>query len=72
MLHLRAFEVELNKMAKRDSAGAWCAGAGYLYILDLDASDLAWEYLRRHPQYQVDWTGGAARAAPERWGLRFR
>jgi len=52
--------------------GAWSAGAAYLYTLDLDAPDLAWEYLRRNPQYQSDWTSAAARAAPERWGLRFR
>ena len=59
-------------MANRDTACAWYAGAGYLYTLDLDAPDLAWEYLRRNPEYQADWAGGAARAAPERWGLRFR
>jgi hypothetical protein len=59
-------------MKKSSDLGAWGAGAAYLYTLDLDASDLAWEYLRRNPQYHADWTSSAARAAPERWGLRFR
>lgn len=59
-------------MNKCEAAGAWRAGAAYLYTLDLDAPDLAWEYLRRHPQYRTDWISGAARAGPERWGLRFR
>jgi hypothetical protein len=55
-----------------NAARAWRAGASYLYTLDLDGPDLAWEYLRRNPQYQADWSTSAARAAPERWGLRFR
>lgn len=59
-------------MGKSVSAGAWRAGAGYLYTLDLDPSGLAWEYLRRNAQYRTDWACGAARVGPERWGLRFR
>lgn len=59
-------------MMKKNASSAWRAAAAYLYTLDLDSSELAWEYLRRDPQYQSDWTSAAARAAPERWGLQFR
>lgn len=59
-------------MTNDKPGGAWRAAAAYLYTLDLYASELAWEYLRRHPQYRSDWNSAAARAAPERWGLRFR
>ncbi|MFS2099472.1 hypothetical protein ACCC97_10955 [Variovorax sp. Varisp85] len=48
----------------------WGVSAAYLYTLSLDGPALAWEYLRRHPQYQRDW---ARRGASfERWGLRRR
>jgi hypothetical protein len=57
-------------MTTKNATGAWRAGAAYLYTLDLDGGDLAWEYLRRNPQYQADWSSAPARAAPERWGLR--
>ena len=29
----------------------WYPTAAYLYVLGLDALALAWEYLRRHPDY---------------------
>lgn len=46
--------------------------AAYLYTLHLDRHALAWEYLRRHPDYVRDWwirqrTGDGD---PQRWGLR--
>ena len=59
-------------MTMSNVAGAWRAGAAYLYVLDLDGPGLAWEYLRRNPQYHSEWTSAAARADPERWRLRFR
>src|SRR5437868_2064966 len=34
---------------------AWQAGAAYLYVLLLDGASLAWEYLRRNPDYRRDW-----------------
>jgi hypothetical protein len=37
---------------------AWRAGSAYLYILQLDRSALAWEYLRRNPQYKKQWDAG--------------
>ena len=49
----------------------WHPSAAYLYVLHLDGPALAWEYLRRHPDYRRDWqrhrrrAGGLAR----RWGL---
>lgn len=49
----------------------WGVSAAYLYILDLDGRALAWEYLRRHPQYRADWIGGRSTSF-ERWGLRRR
>lgn len=49
----------------------WAVSAAYLYTLDLDGPALAWEYLRRHPQYQVDWARRRC-ASFERWGLRKR
>lgn len=50
----------------------WHPGAAYLYVLHLDGPALAWEYLRRHPDYRRDWL--RRRGHPEvvqRWGLRL-
>ena len=58
----------------------WYPTAAYLYILGLDMLALAWEYLRRHPDYRLDWlrhhrrrqpAHSAAHAAAQRWGLRL-
>lgn len=50
----------------------WYPTAAYLYILWLDALALAWEYLRRHPDYRLDWVRRAHRSdAAYRWGLRL-
>ncbi|MBN8750027.1 MAG: hypothetical protein J0I65_21290 [Variovorax sp.] len=58
-------------------AAPWCAGAAYLYTLDLDGPSLAWEYLRRHPGYRQAWQRGhldgrlrGHSREPHRWGLR--
>jgi len=40
-------------MADR-SADSWLPTAAYLYVLHLDGPGLAWEYLRRHPDYRRD------------------
>lgn len=58
-------------MADR-SADSWYPTAAYLYVLHLDGPALAWEYLRRHPDYRRDWL--RRRHRPEtahRWGLRL-
>ena len=54
----------------------WYPTAAYLYVLWLDALALAWEYLRRHPDYRLDWLRHrrrprAAQQAARRWGLRL-
>ncbi|EOM0866438.1 TPA: DUF2285 domain-containing protein [Pseudomonas aeruginosa] len=54
----------------------WYPTAAYLYVLWLDALALAWEYLRRHPDYRLDWLRHhrrpqAAQQAAHRWGLRL-
>jgi hypothetical protein len=57
----------------------WYPAAAYLYVLHLDALALAWEYLRRHPDYRLDWlrhhrrqpAHQAAQHAAHRWGLRL-
>ncbi|AUL45911.1 hypothetical protein BTL55_02165 [Bordetella trematum] len=46
---------------------AWRATAGYLYLLHLDGPGLAWEYLRRNPEYQEAWQHADAHL--DRWGL---
>lgn len=50
-----------------------CATAAYLYVLDLDGPALAWEFLRRNPNYSADWlqaAGSIRDAGVARWGLR--
>jgi len=50
----------------------WYPTAAYLYILGLDMLALAWEYLRRHPDYRLDWLRHHRRPqAAQRWGLRL-
>ena len=54
----------------------WYPTAAYLYVLWLDALALAWEYLRRHPDYRLDWLRHhrrpqSAQQAAHRWGLRL-
>ncbi|CAM5392766.1 DNA -binding domain-containing protein [Alcaligenes faecalis] len=61
-------------MAQAQSADAWQLTARYLYLLHLDGPALAWEYLRRNPDYQTDYAAHAQRQQhaspnPLRWGL---
>ncbi|WP_363091718.1 DUF6499 domain-containing protein [Nitrobacter sp. 62-23] len=55
----------------------WMANAAYLYILVLDRPAVAWEHLRRNPDYRNDWRCFGSRrrsSSPGRalkWGLRF-
>ena len=51
----------------------WHPMAAYLYVLHLDGPALAWEYLRRNPEYRCDWLhrrGTNADALAQPWGLR--
>jgi hypothetical protein len=61
--------------------GKWRISTAYDYVQDLDAPDLAWEFLRRNPEYQKDFArmksegqddGIVAAALAEKWGLSFR
>jgi hypothetical protein len=51
----------------------WHPVAAYLYVLHLDGPALAWEYLRRNPEYRRTWQDH--RRGPQheahRWGLRL-
>lgn len=50
----------------------WHPMAAYLYVLYLDDPALAWEYLRRNPDYRRDWRFRRdVPEAGERWGLRL-
>ena len=61
----------------------WHVGAAYLYILHLDGSALAWEYLRRNADYRRVWQRYRCRPPPHAqdvkalqdcaspWGLRL-
>lgn len=55
----------------------WHPFAAYLYVLHLDGSALAWEYLRRNPDYRLDWYRHRRHPDPQqqrpaqRWGLRL-
>ena len=54
----------------------WRSAAVYDYVNDLDPAELAWEFLRRNPDYQREYRKvlrlGGEEALAERWGLRFR
>ena len=59
-------------MAEPHHLAHWYPTAAYLYVLCLDTLALAWEYLRRHPDYRLDWLRRARRSdAGHRWGLRL-
>ncbi|PLP97928.1 DUF7011 domain-containing protein [Cupriavidus pauculus] len=46
--------------------------AAYLYVLHLDPPALAWEYMRRHPEYRCDWWyRHEGSGAIHRWGVRM-
>ena len=58
-------------MADR-STDPWYPTAAYLYVLHLDGPALAWEYLRRNPDYRLDWLRRHRRPqVVQHWGLRF-
>ncbi|WP_193364373.1 transcriptional regulator domain-containing protein [Allomesorhizobium alhagi] len=60
---------------------SWRSEAAYDYIDKLTPGDLAWEFLRRNPEYKKSYqelvaigrlTENVAREFAEQWGLRFR
>lgn len=60
-------------MALPQHQTSWFLSAAYIYVLRLDMASLAWEYLRRNPDYRNDWQRYGSNfehdlaAAP--WGL---
>ncbi|WOJ88358.1 DUF6499 domain-containing protein [Methylocapsa polymorpha] len=60
-------------MSKED----WRSPAAYDYAAAMEPSGLAWEFLRRNPDYRIAYEAAQARAddgvaGPARcWGLRF-
>jgi hypothetical protein len=56
-------------------ASPWRSAEAYDYLDALSPADLAWEYLRRNPDYQTDFQtarqGGDGEGVSARWGLRF-
>ena len=59
----------------------WRTASAYAFLDGLDADGLAWECLRRNPDYQKDVADSLTEQAPDerldaevrdRWGLRFR
>lgn len=47
----------------------WRATAAYLYVLTLDGISLAWEYVRRNPEYVLGWRSVAQAANASPWTL---
>ncbi|MFN3438209.1 MAG: transcriptional regulator domain-containing protein [Acidovorax sp.] len=65
--------IPVTKLNPEDLPSAtWALTAAYLYVLDLDDSGVAWEYLRRHPGYGLDWGRRRRVVSFARWGLRCR
>ena len=62
------------------TAGDWRSAEAYDYVRDLDPADMAWEFLRRNPDYRQDFdrmmrehpNNERDAALLHRWGLRFR
>ncbi len=49
----------------------WHPVAAYLFVLHLDGPSLAWEYLRRNPDYRLDWQHRHCEdTQAQRWCLR--
>jgi hypothetical protein len=60
--------------------GNWRSQSAYDYLNELKPSELAWEFLRRNPDYKRDYRTAVEGAAGDdgisqplilRWGLRF-
>lgn len=62
------------------STREWRSASAYAYLNELDPTELAWEFLRRNPDYQRDYRTvveetssdvDLADQLAQRWGLRF-
>src|SRR5690606_34200944 len=57
-------------MSSEANDAPWHATAAYLYVLHLDGPALAWEYLRRIPDYRRQWRRSRyVTVDPAIWGL---
>ena len=63
------------------SIADWRSAAAYTYLNDLTPAELAWEFLRRNPDYQREYRttipkdadeDGGPESSAQRWGLQFR
>ncbi|WP_246682595.1 DUF6499 domain-containing protein [Mesorhizobium sp. B3-2-1] len=63
-------------MRMKPDTSQWRDPQAYAFIKGADADAIAWEFLRRNPQYQQDFAASrsakAMRALRKRWGLQFR
>ena len=54
----------------------WRDPQAYAFVTGATADEIAWEFLRRNPQYQRDFAASgsvkAMHALRKRWGLQFR
>lgn len=63
-------------MRMKPDTSQWRDPQAYAFLNGAAADVIAWEFLRRNPQYQQDFAASrsakAMRALRKRWGLQFR
>ncbi|WP_348632102.1 DUF6499 domain-containing protein [Mesorhizobium sp. M2E.F.Ca.ET.219.01.1.1] len=63
-------------MRMKPDTSKWRDPQAYAFVKGAAADAIAWEFLRRNPLYQQDFTASrstkAMRALRKRWGLQFR
>ena len=63
-------------MRMKPDSSQWRDPSAYAFVKGATADVIAWEFLRRNPDYQRDFseprTVKATRELRERWGLQFR
>ena len=63
-------------MRMKPDTSQWHDPQAYAFVEAAAADVIAWEFLRRNPQYQQDFaapsSAKAMRALRKRWGLQFR
>lgn len=63
-------------MRMKPDTSQWRDPQAYAFVKAAAADEIAWEFLRRNPQYQQDFAASrsdkAMRALRKRWGLQFR
>lgn len=63
-------------MRMKPDSSQWRDPHAYAFVKDASADMIAWEFLRRNPDYQRDFSASrttkAMRELRKRWGLQFR